>query len=63
MDQEILVENRRKSRCDNMLKLGSKKEGQMEEELKKYAQKGDELRFMVEIWDRIVCEYEREWGT
>ena len=35
-----------------MLKPVMKKEGQMEEELKIDAQKRDDSRFLVEMWDR-----------
>ena len=48
-DWEILLDNRRKRRGNNILKPLSNKEGQMEEELNKYYQKGDELRVLVEM--------------
>ena len=43
-----------------MLNAGRNKEGQMEEELKTDAQKGDDLKVPVKIWDRRAWEYEGE---
>ena len=54
----ILVEGRRKRIDDNMLKMVRAKGGWMEVELNIDAQKGDDFRVPVEMWDRIALAYE-----
>lgn len=49
MDREILVENRRKIIVDVLFKALGKKEGLMDEELKKDAQKDYESKVLVEM--------------
>ena len=59
-DQDILVDNRRKIRGKYILKPGRTKEGRVEEELNTDAQKGDDSRVPVGIWDRREWDYEGE---
>ena len=47
LDREILVEDRRKVICDNLLKPGRTKEGRVEGELNIDSQKGDDSRVPV----------------
>ena len=51
-DREILVDKRRRNRDEDMLKPGRNKEGQVEGDLNLNAQKVDNLRVPVEMWDR-----------
>ena len=61
-DKAMLVDNRSKRRGNYMLKPGRKRGGQMEEEINKDYQKGDESRVLVQIWDMRSWAYEGELG-
>ena len=54
--QEILLDKRRKSRGEDLLKHERIKGGWVEEELNTYAQKGDYSRVPFEIWDRRALD-------
>ena len=57
-DREIVVDKIRKRKGEDMLKPVSTKEGRVEEEIKTDAQKVDDSRVPVEIWDRRAWDYE-----
>ena len=52
--REILVYNRIKSRYGYLFNTGRNKEGRVEEDLNIDDQKVYDLRFLVEMWDRIA---------
>ena len=56
-DQDIRVEKGRKIRVKDLLELGSIKGRRLEEELKIDAQKRDDSRFPIEMWDRRAWDY------
>ena len=53
-----MVDKIRKRKGEDMLKPVSTKEGRVEEEIKTDAQKVDDSRVPVEIWDRRAWDYE-----
>ena len=56
--REILVDNRIKSRDGYIFNTGRNKEGRMDKDLNIDYQKGDVLRVLFEMWDRIAWAYE-----